>query len=67
MRKRLHKNLVQAGNYAAEVDIQPIYTDEGWSLYLSVDDAQKLDKVREGDLLTATRQARVYTLTPLAI
>ena len=24
-----------------------IYTDEGWSPYLSVDDAQKLDDIKE--------------------
>jgi hypothetical protein len=71
LRKRLHKNLVQAGNYVAEVDVELFYTDDGWSPYISVDDAQKLDEVREalrqGDLGNAARQARVYTLTPLAI
>ena len=55
----------------AEVDVDVIYTEEGWSPYISLEDARKLDEVREalrqGDLLTASRQARVYTLTPLAI
>ncbi len=71
MRKRHHTKLVHEGDYVAEVDVEFIYTDEGWSPYLSVDDAQKLDDVREalrrGDLKTAARQARVYSLTPIAL
>jgi len=67
--RRLTK-LVHEGNYVAEVDVETIYTDEGWSPYLSLDDAYKLDDVREalkrGDLQAATRVARVYSLTPVA-
>ena len=55
----------------AEVDIELIYTDEGWSPYLSLDDAQKLDDTRDalrkGDLRQAAQHARVYTLTPIAL
>ena len=71
VRKKLTTKMIHEGEYIAEVDVELFYTDEGWSPYLSVDDAQKLDEVREalrqGDLGTAARQARVYTLTPLAI
>ena len=71
MRKKLTTKMIHEGEYIAEVDVELFYTDDGWSPYLSVDDAQKLDEVREalrqGDLVTAARQARVYTLTPLAI
>ena len=71
MRKKLTTKMIHEGEYIAEVDVELFYTDEGWSPYISVDDAQKLDEVREalrqGNLGTATRQARVYTLTPLAI
>ena len=53
----------------AEVDIELIDTDEGWSPYLSLDDAQKLDDVREalrrGNLKADSRLARVSTLTPV--
>ncbi|MFO8010281.1 MAG: hypothetical protein R6U89_05640 [Dehalococcoidia bacterium] len=69
-RKKKTNKFVHAGNYAAEVDVELIYTDEGWSPYLSLEDAQKLDDVREalrnGDVKTATKLARVFTLTPLA-
>jgi hypothetical protein len=69
MRKRQHKKLVHEGQYVAEVEIELIDTDEGWSPYLSLDDALKLDDVRNalrrGDLRTADRLARVFTLTPI--
>ena len=70
MRKRHHKKFVHEGSYVAQVDIELIDTDEGWSPYLSLDDAQKLDDVREalrrGDLKAASRLARVFSLTPVA-
>lgn len=71
MRKRNLKKLIQADEYMAEVDVELIYADEGWSPYLSLDDAQKLDEVREalrkGDLKTAAQYGRVYSLTPIAL
>lgn len=47
MTKRIHTKLVREGDYVAEVDIELIDTGEGWSPYLSLEDAQKLDDVRE--------------------
>ena len=71
MKRRHHIKLVHEGDYVAEVDIELIYTDEGWSPYLSLEDAQKLDDIREalrkGDLRRAVQHARVYTLTPIAL
>lgn len=71
MKKKHQTRLVHEGEYVAEVDIELIYSDEGWSPYLSVDDAKKLDDIKEalrrGDLRQAARQARVYTLTPVAL
>ena len=71
MKKRNHTKLVHEGQYIAEVDIELVDTDEGWSPYLSLDDAQKLDDVRDalkrGDIKSAAHLARVYTLTPVAI
>jgi len=70
MKGRRISKLVHEGNYVAEVEVEMIYTDDGWSPYLSVKDASKLDDVREalkrGDLQAATRIARVYSLTPVA-
>ena len=71
MRKRQHTKLIQEGQYVAEVDIELIDSDEGWSPYLSLKDAQKLDDVRDAlrreDLKAASRNARIYTLTPVAV
>jgi hypothetical protein len=51
----------------AEVDVDLIDSDTGWSPYLSLDDAYKLDDVREalrrGDLKTASTLGRVFALT----
>ena len=71
MRKRNHSKLVHEGQYVAEVNIELIDTDEGWSPYLSLDDAQKIDDVRDAlrrsDIKSAIRLARVFTLKPVAI
>jgi len=57
VKKRNHTKLVHEGQYIAEVDIELVDTDEGWSPYLSLDDAQKLDDVRDalkrGDVKSA--------------
>lgn len=70
MNTRRHTKLVREGQYAAEVDVELIEADDGWSPYLSVDDARKLDAVREalrcGDIVTASHHARVYSLTPVS-
>lgn len=62
---------IRSGEYVAEVDIDLIDADTGWSPYLSLDDAFKLDDVREalrrGDVKAASRWARVFTLTPVAV
>ena len=71
MNAKHYAKLVHEGEYAAEVDVELIYTDEGWSPYLSLDDAYKLDDVREalrrGDVKSASRLAKVYTLTPVSL
>ena len=71
MTRRHVKKLVHVGEYAAEVEVEMIYTDDDWSPYLSLDDAMKLDDVREAlrhqDFETAQKLSRVYTLSPLVI
>ena len=71
MSTRRYAKLVHEGGYVAEVDVDLLYSEEGWSPYLSLDDAYKLDDVREalrqGDVKSAAMLARVYTLKPVAI
>ncbi len=61
--------LIHEGQYLAEVDVTLIVTDDQWSPHLSVDDAYKLDDVRDalkkGDTSTASRYARIFSLTPI--
>ncbi len=63
--------LVREGDYLAEIDVELIYSDEGWSPYLSMEDSCKLDDVREalqrGDVKTAAHLARIFALTPVAV
>ena len=71
IKSRRHTILVHEGNYVAEGDVELIDADTGWSPYLSLDNAYKLDDVRDalrrGDIKTATSLARVYTLTPVVV
>ena len=62
--------LVREGDLAAEVEVNLLEAEGGWAPYLSLDDAYKLDDVREalraGDIERASRLAsRVYRLTPV--
>ena len=70
MNGRRISKLVHEGTYVAEVDVEMIHAEDGWSAYLSVQDAYKIDDVRDalrrGDLKAATQIARVYRLTPVA-
>ncbi len=71
MTTRSHTKFIHEGRYAAEVDVELIDTDEGWSPYLSLEDAEKLDAVRKalrrGDLKRANRLARLFELTPVRV
>lgn len=71
MKKRVRTKLVHEGKYVAEVDVELLETGDEWSPYLSVDDAYKLDDIRDalrrGDLKSAAQHGRVFTLTPIAV
>ena len=71
MTAKHHTKLVHEGNYVAQVDVDLIDADTGWPPYLSLDDARKLDDVRQalrrGDVKAASRLAKVFTLTPVAM
>jgi len=61
--------LVHEGKYLAQVLVDLIDEEGGWSPYLSHEDALKLDQVRlalrNGDVVTAAKFAKVYELLPL--
>ena len=70
MARRHRTKLIHEGQYAAEVDVELIESAEGWAPYLSLEDAQKLDAVREalrqGEIKRASQFARIFKLTPVA-
>ncbi len=71
MNTRKHTKFVHEGNYAAEVEIEIIDSEDGWAPYISLDDALKLDSVREalksGDVATASTYAKkIYALSTVA-
>ena len=47
MKQRKKSKYVYEGRYVAEVDIELLEDATGWSPYLSVEDAYKLDDVRD--------------------
>ena len=69
MKTKTQKKLVQEGDLVAEVAVELIETENGWSPYLSVADAEKLDEVREAlrreDLRAAAKLATsLYSVIP---
>ena len=69
--KRKTIEFIREGKYAAEVPIDLIEEEGGWSPYLSMDDAKKLETVRlalrRGDTATASKYGRVFELTPVLV
>lgn len=64
------KRLVREGEFVAEVDVSLVEAQGGWTPCLSLEDAYKLDDVRDalraGDIKRASQLAnRVYRLTPI--
>ena len=69
---RIKRNkLVHEGSYVAEVEVEQVEEPDGWSPYLSLEDTYRLDEVREalrrGDVKTAARYSRVFSLAPVAV
>lgn len=71
MGKMQYTKLVCGGQFVVEVDVDLLDTDEGWSPYISLEDAYKLDDVCDalsrGDIELVARIARVFTHTPVAV
>jgi hypothetical protein len=71
MNRKAYRKLIREGDLIAEVDVEYIYTEDDWSPYLSLEDANKLDNVREalreGDVKRASQMAHVYHLMPSSV
>ena len=70
MSKRKRTKLVHEGNYVAQVEVELLDEPEGWSPYLSLEEAYRLDEIRQalrrGDVKTAAEHSRVFSLTPVS-
>ncbi len=70
MNKRHSIKLLREGRYLAEVSVELLEDEFGWSPYLSLADIQKLEAIRSalktGNVRDAGKLARVYEITPLA-
>ena len=68
--KRKSVEFIREGNYVAEVPVELIEEEGGWSPYFSLDDARKLDAVRvalrAGDVAQAAKLGRVFELMPVS-
>jgi hypothetical protein len=68
MRKTIE--LIHEGKYAAEVEVELLYSDDSWSPTMSLEDARKLETVRlalkRGDIAEAAKYGRVFELIPVA-
>jgi hypothetical protein len=63
---------IHVNEYVAEVEVNLIESEptDQWGPYLSLDDAYRLDDVKQllqkGSLAEASRQAKIIMLTPIA-
>jgi hypothetical protein len=71
MNFRHYTKYIHEGKYVAEADVELLESEEGWSPYLSIEDAYKLDDIRDalrrGDIKKASQFARIFCLTPVVI
>ncbi len=71
MHSRKHTKMIHEGQYVAEVEVTLINTkDDDWAPYLSLDDALKIDGIRESlknnDITKAKKSAKIYRLSEVA-
>lgn len=61
---------IHSGRYVAEVEVELIESEDVWAPYLSVEEATKLDNVREAlnreDMEYASKFGRIYKLEPIS-
>jgi len=67
---RRQVKLVREGEYVAEVEVELIEEGEGWGPYLSLEDVERLDRVRRalraGEVERVGGTAKVFRLVPIA-
>jgi len=63
MNRKVRTHLVREGEYVAEVEVELVETEGSWTPQITVEDAHKLDEVRDalraGEISRASESARV--------
>jgi Asp-tRNA(Asn)/Glu-tRNA(Gln) amidotransferase C subunit len=66
---RTLKKMIHVGRYVAEVDIEIEESTDDWAPYISLQDALRMDEVREalqrGDIISASKEASVFEISPV--
>jgi hypothetical protein len=64
MTKKVRTRLIKEGNYLAEVEVELLYDIDAWSPHISLEDVEKLDRVRlalrERNLEEAAKYSLIY-------
>ena len=67
--RRTKTKYIHEGHYVAEVEVEVVEDEGGWSPYLSLDEANRLDELRDalrrGDLKLASSYGRIFELRPV--
>jgi len=62
--------LIHEGKYAAQIPVEVIIDENGWSPSLKLEEAKKLEAVRlalrNGDLAEAAKYGRIFELRPIS-
>ncbi len=70
MQEKKRTKYIHEGRCVATVEVTLIEDDNAWAPYLSLEDAYRLDDVREalrsGDIQSAARYGQVFELHPVA-
>lgn len=71
MKRRKKTKYVYEGKYVVEVEVELLEDDTGWSPYLSMEEAYKLDDVKDAlyrkDLESAAKYGQIYELCPVIL
>ena len=66
---RTLKKIIHVGDYVAEVDVALEESTDDWAPYISLQDALRIDDVREalqrGDIVAAAKGASVFEISPV--